>query len=64
MIDGIHTGYLDGKPGPLESKIDSEALQPVALAREAIAGRKRLLITHSEIFPAPTRAPPKRATGC
>jgi len=52
MIDGIHTSYPDGKPGPLESKIDTEALQPiVAFAREAIAGRKRLLITHSEIFP-------------
>lgn len=52
MIDGIHTSYIDGKPGPLESKIDTEALQPIAtFAREAIAGRKRLLITHSEIFP-------------
>jgi hypothetical protein len=52
MIDGIHTSYTDGKPGPLESKIDSEALKPIlAYAREAIAGRKRLVITHSEIFP-------------
>jgi hypothetical protein len=47
MID-----YMGGKPGPLESKIDTEALQPVvAFAREAMAGQKRLLITHSEIFP-------------
>ena len=52
MIDGIHTSYIDGKPGPLESKIDTEALAPiVAFAREAMAGRKRLLVTHSEIFP-------------
>jgi hypothetical protein len=52
MIDGIHTSYTDGKPGPLESKIDTEALKPIgAFAREAMAGRKRLLITHSEIFP-------------
>lgn len=52
MIDGIHTSYTDGKPGPLESKIDTEPLQPIAaFAREAIAGRKRILITHSEIFP-------------
>lgn len=52
MIDGIHTSYTDGKPGPLESKIDTEPLQPIAaFAREAIAGRKRMLITHSEIFP-------------
>lgn len=52
MIDGIHTSYTDGKPGPLESKIDTEALEPIAaFAREAIADRKRMLITHSEIFP-------------
>lgn len=52
MIDGIHTSYPEGKPGPLESRIDTEVLAPiVAYAREAMAGRKRLLITHSEIFP-------------
>lgn len=52
MIDGIHTSYTDGKPGPLESKIDSDVLRPIAaFAREAIAGRKTMLITHSEIFP-------------
>lgn len=52
MIDGIHTSYTDGKPGPLESKIATEALQPIAaFAREAVAGRKQMLITHSEIFP-------------
>jgi hypothetical protein len=52
MIDGMHTSYTDGKPGPLESKIDTAALQPIAsFAREAMSGSKRLLITHSEIFP-------------
>lgn len=52
MIDGIHTSYTDGKPGPLESKIDTGALEPIAaFAGEAIAGRKAMLITHSEIFP-------------
>jgi pimeloyl-ACP methyl ester carboxylesterase len=52
IIDGIHTSYTNGKPGPLESKIDMEALQPIAaFAREAMAGRKLMLITHSEIFP-------------
>ncbi len=51
-IDGIHTGYLDGKPGPLESKIDPANLEVwLQLARDAIAGRKRFLVTHSEIFP-------------
>ena len=52
MIDGIHTSYTDGKPGPLESKIDTEVLHPIAaFAREAMADHKKMLITHSEIFP-------------
>lgn len=52
MIDGIHTTYTDGKPGPLESKIDTGALQSIAaFSRGALAGRKQMLITHSEIFP-------------
>lgn len=52
MIDGIHSGYVNGKPGPLESEIETDALQIwLQLARDAIAGRKRAIITHSEIFP-------------
>ncbi len=52
MIDGIHTSYLGGKPGPLESQIDPGNLQIfIKLARDAMAGKKRVLITHSEIFP-------------
>lgn len=52
MIDGIHTGYTDGKPGPLESKIETANLQIwLQLARDAMAGRKQAIITHSEIFP-------------
>ncbi|HKA02321.1 MAG TPA: hypothetical protein VKE70_37675 [Candidatus Solibacter sp.] len=52
MIDGIHTDYSDGHPGPLESKIGTENLEIwVQLARDAIAGKKRAIITHSEIFP-------------
>jgi hypothetical protein len=51
-IDGIHTDYVDGKPGPLESKIGTENLKIwEQLGRDAVAGRKRVLITHSEIFP-------------
>ena len=51
-IDGIHTGYTDGKPGPLESRIDTANLQIwLQLARDAVAGRKRFIVTHSEIFP-------------
>ena len=52
MIDGIHTGYTDGKPGPLESKIDTANLQIwLRFARDAMSGRKRMIVTHSEIFP-------------
>jgi len=52
LIDGIHTPYQDGNPGPLESKIDPEHLQVwLQLGRDAVAMRKQALITHSEIFP-------------
>ena len=52
MIDGIHTDYAEGKPGPLESKIGTENLEVwLKLGRDAIAGKKRAIITHSEIFP-------------
>jgi hypothetical protein len=51
-IDGVHTGYVNGKPGPLESQILTAGLQPwVKFGRDAIAGKKCLIITHSEIFP-------------
>jgi len=51
-IDGIHTGYVTGKPGPLESQIEPENLQTwLQTGRDAMAGKKRLVITHSEIFP-------------
>jgi hypothetical protein len=52
MIDGIHTDYSEGKPGPLESKIGTSNLEVwLKLGRDAIAGRKRVIVTHSEIFP-------------
>ena len=52
LIDGIHTDYADGKPGPLESKIGAENLEIwLQLARDAIAGKKQMIVTHSEIFP-------------
>ena len=52
LIDGIHTSYVGGKPGPLESQIDPKPLEIfIQLGRDAIAGSKRVIITHSEIFP-------------
>ena len=51
-IDGVHTGYVTGKPGPEESQIETDNLQVwLRLGRDAIAGKKRFIITHSEIFP-------------
>ncbi|MBL8220150.1 MAG: hypothetical protein JNL62_13025 [Bryobacterales bacterium] len=51
-IDGMHTGYVNGTPGPLESSIDPGPLSVWReLARDAMNGRKRFLLTHSEIFP-------------
>ncbi len=52
LIDGVHTGYVGDKPGPLESQLQTDNLQIfVQLARDAVAGKKRVIITHSEIFP-------------
>jgi hypothetical protein len=52
MIDGVHTDYVDGKPGPLESNIDPGNLEIwLRLSRDAMEGRKRAMVTHSEIFP-------------
>ena len=49
LEDGIHTSYVpEGQPGPL----DPDGLDSfVEFAREAVAGRKKFLITHSEIYP-------------
>jgi len=49
LVDSLHTGYLsEGTPGPL----DTAPLEPfLEFAREAQAGHKTMVITHSEIFP-------------
>ena len=52
IIDGIHTGYVNGKPGPQESLLETDKLEVfVRFARDAVAGRKQMVVTHSEIFP-------------
>jgi hypothetical protein len=52
LIDGLHTGYIGGQPGPQESRLETEKLEIfLRFARDAIAGNKRMIITHSEIFP-------------
>ena len=51
-IDSIHAGYVDGKPGPVESELTTQGLEVfLRFARDAVAGRKRMIVTHSEIFP-------------
>lgn len=52
LIDGLHAGYLDGKPGPQESTLETADLDVfLSFAREATEGRKQMIVTHSEIFP-------------
>lgn len=52
LIDALHTGYVGGKPGPLESQLETDNLEVfLKFARDAVAGKKQMLITHSEIFP-------------
>jgi hypothetical protein len=52
LLDGLHCGYVGGKPGPKESKLVTEDLAVfVKLAQDAVAGKKHLLLTHTEVFP-------------
>ncbi len=52
LIDGLHAGYIGGKPGPQESQLEADNLEIfLKFARGAVAGRKQMIITHSEIFP-------------
>lgn len=52
LLDGLHAGYVGGKPGPKESTLVTDDLAIfVTFAKDAAAGTKRLLVTHTEIFP-------------
>ncbi len=52
LIDGLHASYVGGRPGPRESQLVAEDLEPfVRFARDAAAGKKQMIVTHSEIFP-------------
>ncbi len=55
LIDGLHAGYVGGKPGTApsqESELEAGDLDIfLKFARDAVAGRKRIIVTHSEIFP-------------
>ncbi len=52
LIDGLHCGYVGGKPGPKESSLVIADLDVfLKFARDAAAGKKQMIVTHSEIFP-------------
>lgn len=52
LIDGLHTGYVDGSPGPSQSTLQTDSLLPyLKFARRAVQKECRLVIIHSEIFP-------------
>ena len=52
LLDGLHAGYVGGKPGPRESTLVAADLDVfVTFARDAAAGHKQMLLTHTEIFP-------------
>ncbi len=55
LIDGLHAGYVGGKPGTGASQVselETDNLQIfLQFARDAVAGRKQMIVTHSEIFP-------------
>ena len=51
-LDGIHADYVDGKPGQPEPALGpADLAEWLQLGRDAVAGRKRFLVTHSEVFP-------------
>ena len=52
LLDGLHAGYVNGKPGPKESSLIADDLAVFAqLGKDAVAGKKQFLLTHTEIFP-------------
>lgn len=52
LLDGLHASYVNGKPGPKDSQLVTNNLEEfVAFAQEAVAGRKQMIIIHTEIFP-------------
>ncbi len=52
LLDGLHAGYVNGKPGPKESELIADDLAIfVTFAKDAVAGKKQFVLTHTEIFP-------------
>jgi hypothetical protein len=52
LLDALHAGYEGGRPGPREPRLVADDLAPfVRFARDTAAGKKQLIVTHSEVFP-------------
>lgn len=53
LLDGLHTGYIPARqPLARGGQLNTEKLDPfVRFARQAVAGEKSFVFTHSEIFP-------------
>ena len=52
LLDGLHTGYVGRKPGPMESMLEEDPLKPfLAFAQKALKGEKQFYYLHTEIFP-------------
>jgi hypothetical protein len=51
LLDALHAGY-EGDRSAREPKLVADDLAPfVRLAKDAVAGKKQLIVTHSEVFP-------------
>ena len=51
-IDGVHAGYLAGVASNTEPQLEPANLQSwLRFGTDAIAGKKHMVLTHSEIFP-------------
>jgi hypothetical protein len=52
LLDALHAGYAGGRPGPRGPQLVADDLAPfVRFARDAAAGKKQLIVTHSEVYP-------------
>ena len=53
LLDGLHTGYIPDKQLMSDGgELEANKLQPfIKFGKEAAAGKKRFLFTHSSIFP-------------
>lgn len=52
MIDGIHTSYIDDKPRPLESKMDTEVRHPIAAIDGDLGYRRTIVRSDGRVLTA------------